>query len=215
MSLGHIATVKIRKSTKGFKGTSIKGTSIKGIDISRIQPRSLPHCARWWPIAVLFFGERGMFWSRALCFTDPLACQPAFPYSDIEVLPTTTSTRGRRHDAVIARFKAFLEANPDRPLYLAEICGAIGVSERTLRASCKEHLGMGPIRFLTLRRMHLVRRALLSALPSTSTVTRIATDHGFWELGRFAVNYRAAFGESPSETLKHPKNQITIQLFCP
>jgi AraC-like DNA-binding protein len=87
-------------------------------------------------------------------------------------------------------------------LYLAEICSAIDVAERTLRISCEEHLGMGPIRYLGLRRMHLVRRALLRADPST-TVTRIVTDHGFWELGRFAVAYRALFGESPSATL-HP-----------
>ncbi|SCB54958.1 Helix-turn-helix domain-containing protein, partial [Bradyrhizobium shewense] len=98
---------------------------------------------------------------------------------------------------------------------LTEICAAIGVAERTLRASCEEHLGMGPIRFLTLRRMHLVHRALLSAVPSTSTVTRIATDHGFCELGRFAVAYRAAFGESPSETLKRPAKQIAIRLNRP
>ena len=71
---------------------------------------------------------------------------------------------------------------------------------------------MGPIRFLTLRRMHLVRQALLSAVPSTSTVTRIATDRGFWELGRFAVAYLAAFGELPSETLKRPTKQIAIHL---
>jgi hypothetical protein len=35
-------------------------------------------------------------------------------------------------------------ANPDRPLYLAEICAAMGIAERTLRAACEEHLRMGP-----------------------------------------------------------------------
>jgi AraC-like DNA-binding protein len=132
-----------------------------------------------------------------------------------DTVDAKTSTRGRRHDAIIARFEEFLEANPDRPLYLTEICAAIGVAERTLRASCEEQLGMGPIRFLALRRMHLVRHALLSAIPSTSTVTRIATDYGFWELGRFAVAYRAAFGESPSETLNRPTKQIAIHLDRP
>jgi AraC-like DNA-binding protein len=110
--------------------------------------------------------------------------------------------RGRRHGTIIAQFEDFLAANPDRPLYLTEICAAIGVAERTLRAACEEHLGMGPIRFLTLRRMHLVRRALLRADPLMSTVTRIVTDHGFWELGRFSVAYRTLFGESPSATLR-------------
>src|ERR1700746_821064 len=100
-----------------------------------------------------------------------------------------------RQDRILTRFVEFLKANPDRPLYLTEICAAIGVAERTLRASCEEHLGMGPIRNLTLRRMHLVRRALLHSHPSTATVTQIVTDHGFWELGRFSVAYRLLFGD--------------------
>lgn len=115
------------------------------------------------------------------------------------VEPTAGSIR---QDNVLTRFMKFLEANPDRPLYLTEICAGIGTAERTLRASCEDHLGMGPIRFLTLRRMHLVRRALQRAHPSKSTVTSIVTDYGFWELGRFAVAYRTLFGESPSETLR-------------
>jgi len=115
-----------------------------------------------------------------------------------------TTTGGRRRNAIIARFENFLAEHPNRPLYLSEICLGIGVAERTLRATCEEHLGMGPIRFLTLRRMHLVRRALVHAEPTETTVTRVVTGHGFWELGRFSVAYRALFGESPSDTLRRP-----------
>ena len=109
---------------------------------------------------------------------------------------------GRHHDEIISRFEEYLEAHPNMPLYLPEVCAAIGAAERTLRMVCEEHLGMGPIRYLALRRMNLVRRALVRANSSKSTVTRIATDHGFWELGRFSVNYRALFGETPSVTLQ-------------
>jgi AraC-like DNA-binding protein len=128
------------------------------------------------------------------------------------VEPTMVSCR---HGAMMLRFEEFLEANPERPLYLTEICAAIGTSERTLRAACEEHLGMGPIRFLTLRRMHLVRQALLRADLSRTTVTRIVTDYGFWELGRFSVAYRARFGESPSETLRRPAEHVVIDLNRP
>jgi len=120
----------------------------------------------------------------------------------VEGVGIGTTTGARHHDVIMDRFEAFLDANSSRPLYLTEICSAIGAAERTLRAACEEHLGMGPIRYLTLRRMHLVRRALLYADPSNATVTRIVTEHGFWELGRFSVAYRTLFGETPSETLR-------------
>ena len=62
-------------------------------------------------------------------------------------------------------------------------------------------MGMSPHRYLWLRRMHLVRTALLRADRRSATVTSIALDYGFGELGRFAVMYRQLFGESPSATL--------------
>jgi AraC-like DNA-binding protein len=126
-----------------------------------------------------------------------------------DCISSTTRLGKQRHDVIVSRFEEFVEANSDQPLYLAEICAAIGVAERTLRAACEEHIGMGPIRYLALRRMHLVRRALLQADSSKATVTRIATDHGFWELGRFSVAYRSLFGESPSESLRSAPNDRT------
>lgn len=108
----------------------------------------------------------------------------------------------RAHLTIVSRLEEFLIANPDRPFYLAEVCSVTGATERTLRVSCNEHLGVGPIHYLWLRRMHLVRRALLRSDPQTSSVTDIAMNHGFWELGRFSVAYRRLFGEMPSASLR-------------
>jgi AraC-like DNA-binding protein len=104
--------------------------------------------------------------------------------------------------AAMSKFEEFLASNCDQPVYLSEICAATGVSESTLRRCCQEHLGMSPVRYLWLRRMSLARAALIRADPATANVTGIATDHGFCELGRFSVEYRALFGESPSATLR-------------
>jgi AraC-like DNA-binding protein len=106
----------------------------------------------------------------------------------------------RQH--VLRRLHQVVEANGDEPLYLPEICAAVGVSERTLRNACTAYLGMSPHRYLWLRRMNLARRALSLADGRTRTVTEIAQDHGFAELGRFAVAYRSLYGESPSATLR-------------
>jgi len=106
------------------------------------------------------------------------------------------------HATVIRRFEEFIRANPGEPLYLSQLCAATGVSARTLLAICHEHLHMGPKRYLVLRRMHFARRALLMADPAKTTVTEIATDFGFWELGRFSVAYHSLFGETPSSSLR-------------
>jgi AraC-like DNA-binding protein len=106
-----------------------------------------------------------------------------------------------RRPSVMRRLERFLEQNENQALYIPEICAAINVTDRTLRSHCAEHLGMSPHRYLWLRRMNLARRALAASAPPR-TVTDIATEFGFYELGRFAVAYRQLFGELPSVSLR-------------
>ncbi len=80
----------------------------------------------------------------------------------------------RQHALILRRFRSAVEENPDQPLYIPDLCKAIGVSDRTLRICCEEQLGMSPKRYLLLRRMHLARRALREAAPTATTVTEIA-----------------------------------------
>jgi AraC-like DNA-binding protein len=107
----------------------------------------------------------------------------------------------RNSTAIMRRLYELLDASEGLPLYLMDVCARLGVSRRTLHTACAEHLGLGPHRFLWLRRMQLARQALIAAEPRMASVTRIATDLGFWELGRFSVHYKWLFSESPSATL--------------
>ena len=76
-----------------------------------------------------------------------------------------------------------------------------GVSERTLRSMCLEYFGVGPQRYIYLHRLTLARKALVAANPVGTKVAAIASRLGFWHLGRFSSQYRALFGELPSESL--------------
>ena len=108
----------------------------------------------------------------------------------------------RHHARIMVRFEEVLAEHLSRPLQMPELCELIVVSDRTLRSSCAEFLGMTPIQYVLLRRLEEVRRALRDADPDIVRVGEVAHRFGFTQLGRFAGRYRATFGETPSTTLQ-------------
>jgi AraC-like DNA-binding protein len=112
---------------------------------------------------------------------------------------TPAVQRGR---GIMIRFEKLIRDESDQNVRSAEICAALDVSERLLRDLCSEHLGMSPMSYVRLGRMSRVRSALRSGGREAVSVRDVARQYGFRSPGRFAANYRAAFGESPSTTLK-------------
>ncbi|RQH04340.1 AraC family transcriptional regulator [Okeania hirsuta] len=47
-----------------------------------------------------------------------------------------------------------------------------------------------------------LRQRLKVSDPENSTITTLAGQFGFWSAGHFARDYKAMFGELPSETLQ-------------
>jgi AraC family transcriptional regulator, ethanolamine operon transcriptional activator len=95
-----------------------------------------------------------------------------------------------------------LRAHLARPIYTEELCAALGVAPATLAAAFHAAFGVSPHRFLKLRRLALVRAGLLRAGEGPAPLVKsVALAHGFWHLGQFAAEYRAMYGETPSETL--------------
>jgi len=121
--------------------------------------------------------------------------------------PDTDTRPRRRRQKIMVRFEHLLRAQPERDLHIAEICAALGVSERLLRALCAEHLGMGPIAYDRLRRMSLVRRTLRHGDGIGEMVSTVAQRFGFRSSGRFSLKYRETFGESPSATLRRRQDE--------
>ncbi len=107
-----------------------------------------------------------------------------------------------RYAFIVETAKQTVSTRLDEPICIVDLCASMAISERKLRSAFRAVHGTSPYRYLRNLRMAEARRALLTTDPARATVTRIAMDHGFVELGRFAVEYRMAFGESPSATLQ-------------
>ncbi len=116
-----------------------------------------------------------------------------------------------RREASVHRAMDLVDRS-SRPITALELAVACGVSQRTLEHGFRELLGMTPAAFLRVHRMNLAHYALAGADPRSTSVTEIALELGFSHPGRFSVEYRALFGQSPSETLKKPVSRPRSRL---
>ena len=94
----------------------------------------------------------------------------------------------------------YMRAHSDQALTVDTLAHEVGVSGRTLFEGFRKFLGVSPMRYLRDLRMERARHDLLDPAQPRS-VTLIATHWGFYQLGRFASDYRRRFGEQPHETM--------------
>lgn len=111
-----------------------------------------------------------------------------------------------QREEVIRSAKKYLEARHKENVYVEELAIAAQVSERTLRTVFNEYYGVGPVKYLQLRKLNQVHRALNVADPEEQLVSNILMAHGEWEFSRFASRYRRLFGELPSDTLQRKRS---------
>jgi AraC family transcriptional regulator, ethanolamine operon transcriptional activator len=110
--------------------------------------------------------------------------------------------RRERYQQIADRFEEAARASLGRLNHISEFCDAIGVTQRTLARAVRAVHGTTPTEYVRMLRLTEAKRALSSPQGRTETVTDVAIRCGFRQLSRFAADYRAAFGESPSETLR-------------
>ena len=108
-------------------------------------------------------------------------------------------SRVSRHE-VLEKVDRLLDERSGEPVYVADLCRATGLPERTLRYVLVEQYGTSPVRLLRNRRLCQLRRALLEPDPAVGSLSQLAARHGFWHMGTLAADYRRLFGELPSET---------------
>jgi AraC family ethanolamine operon transcriptional activator len=109
---------------------------------------------------------------------------------------------------LVCKAEGWVKGHPNRPIHVADVCAAFNIPLRTFQRIFHETVGMGPAHYFAAMRLNQARVALLAGSPFTTSVTQIALDHGFRELGRFARAYRRTFGETPSDTLHGGHNKL-------
>lgn len=117
------------------------------------------------------------------------------PHSYSEALHSDAETS--RPDTSVDRVVEAIKAFPDKPYSLADLCRIASLSARGLQVQFQQRYGISPMQFLRQERLDRAHEALRQGNVSVSDV---AYDAGFSNLGRFARAYQQRFGELPSET---------------
>ncbi|WP_344652381.1 helix-turn-helix transcriptional regulator [Cryptosporangium japonicum] len=130
-----------------------------------------------------------------------LAATAVTVFPNTLVPETTPADRLDAHPATLRRAVAYLEANPDLDLAVADIARAACVTPRAVQLAFRRHLSTTPMAYLRRVRLDHAHRALLAANPRDTTVGAIAARYGFADHSRFAAIYRQTYGVLPSSSL--------------
>jgi AraC-like DNA-binding protein len=106
----------------------------------------------------------------------------------------------RRLSAVRA-CETYMHEHVDATLTLLDLSEVSGMRSRSLINAFEAITGFSPMDYLKRLRLSGVRRTLQGANKPRTRIIDVATDWGFWHMGHFTADYRAMFGETPSQTL--------------
>ena len=118
----------------------------------------------------------------------------------IDITEIKNRSKPDRTPRAIRKVLRHIERNWNKPMSVSEIAVEHDVSTRSIHKHFAA-IGTTPMAFIKQIRLERARTSLENATSRTS-VTGVAYDCGFTNLGHFARDYRRAFGELPSETLK-------------
>ncbi|WP_372659071.1 helix-turn-helix domain-containing protein [Hydrogenophaga sp.] len=160
------------------------------------------------PVALVELRQFLVLLFEALHFTPSLLALPTLRAGMVDaLLEKVTALHAQAADAgeqplghwhMVREAQRLVGDDLAQPPTIAELCGHLGVSRRTLQSGFHRVLGISPLSYLRVARLGAARKSLKSA----ASVTDAATQHGFWHFGHFAKDYQDMFGELPSQTLR-------------
>lgn len=141
-------------------------------------------------------------WANPILRADGLR---ALATATLQLFPSNleepSSDPERAEPAAVRRAKRFIDENLSGSISAQDIADAARISLRGLQAAFRRHAGESPTAYLRRARLDAAHAELRAARPGVS-VEQVARRWGFAHLGRFAHDYRSAFGRLPSATLR-------------
>lgn len=141
---------------------------------------------------------------------------PFDSFSTVSHLPNRAETpvvRPRTQPPItwqVRRAEEYIESHWNQPITVASIARATAASARSIFYHFKSSRGQSPMSFLKQVRLEHARE-MLEGSGIGRSVTEIAIDCGFGNLGHFAGDYFKRFGERPSDTLKRSKYELALR----
>lgn len=110
----------------------------------------------------------------------------------------------------VRRAEEYIESHWNQPITIGSLARATAASARSIFYHFKISRGQSPMSFLKQVRLEHARD-MLGNNGVRCSVTQIAMECGFGNLGHFAGDYLKRFGERPSETLKRSKYELALR----
>jgi AraC family ethanolamine operon transcriptional activator len=104
--------------------------------------------------------------------------------------------------AIALKAREYIDAHHHRRISLNELHREVHAGDRTLERAFLQTFDLSIRSYIKLCRLNTAHRALVMSDREYVSVTDVAWDSGFTHLGRFAVEYKKLFGESPSKSLR-------------
>ena len=98
----------------------------------------------------------------------------------------------------------YLNDHIDETITLRTMCEHVRTSERSLRQGFLERFGVTPKAYIKRFRLYQLRDRLKCTANEGATITDCAMRLGLTHMGRLPAEYKALFGELPSETKQDP-----------
>ena len=210
MVLVRFDSLGMAKCLAAHAGKETNPTEVADLDFAVAMSARAANCAPWLRLTSYLLGELD---NEGSLFLSPLAAAQAGqllmstlllhqPHNYSTLLQTPDRDVSPRY---VREAEHFLQSHADQPITADDVARHLNISTRSVYAGFRQHLDTTPMQRLKDIRLERARADLLAGGDGMS-VTTVAMAWGFTHLGKFSNDYRARFGELPSQTLRHARS---------